>query len=264
MNKVAIIGHGWVGKAMGKLFPTAVIYDPAMPDSMSADEYLGKDEVNECDVAFICVPTPNTENGALDTSIVEEVVSWCACPLLVIRSTVNPGTTDELMGKYHKNIIMQPEFLGETPNHPFYDPKTRNFMVIGGEPKDRRELINLYATVYNSNVTIRQLTNYEAEVCKLTENRAIGFKVMQLHELYLACEKANIDYYTIRDTVYGDDPRFDLWFSFIYENNLGFSSSKCLKKDVLAWASWAESIGIDPELTRMLIKKSNDYKEIKV
>lgn len=139
------------------------------------------------------------------------------------------------------------------------DPKTRQFLVIGGEPQDRRMLIDLYATVYNSNITIRQMTSYEAEVVKLTENRAIAFKIMQLHELYKVCEKAWLDYYTIRDAVYGDDPRFNLWFSFIYPENLGFHSSKCLNKDVQAWVSWAEEIGFDPEITKLLVKKSKEY-----
>lgn len=261
--KVGIVGYGWVGKAMYQLFPGAYIYDPY---SKEKNTYFteSKDLINSCDIVFVCVPTPCINETVLDTSIVEKVVSWLKCPLIVIRSTVNPGTCDYLSKEYGKNIVMQPEFLGETPSHPFLDSKTRQFLVIGGNTGDRRKLIELYSTVYNSNITIRQLTNYEAEVVKLTENRAIGFKVMQLHELYLVCEKAGVDYYIIRDTVYGDDPRFDLWFSFIYPDNLGFSSSKCLVKDIPAWAAWAESVGINPELTRVLIKKSNDYKGIKV
>lgn len=249
--KITLLGYGWVGKFMHKTFPDAYVYDPLIPEST-------KDEANKADIAFVGVPTP-LKDGKLDTSIVEEVVSWCRCPLIVIRSTLNPGTADYLEKKYHKRIVVQPEYLGETPNHPLIDPKTRPFFIIGGKPEDRRKLINLYATVYNSNVTIRQVTNYEAEVIKLSENRAIGFKVMQLHELYLACEKADVDYYTVRDAVYGDDPRFNLWFSFIYPGKLGFNTSKCLVKDIPAWASWAESFGVDAEITNMIVKKSTDY-----
>jgi UDP-glucose 6-dehydrogenase len=83
------------------------------------------------------------------------------------------------------------------------------------------------------------MSNYEAEVVKLTENRAIMFKVMQCQELYDACEKHGIDYYTIREAVYGDDPRFNLWFSAIYEQRGTFS--KCIPKDVYAWQAWAET-----------------------
>lgn len=252
--KVAIIGFGWVGKAMGKLFPEAIIYDEPLG--------LGtREEVNQCEVAFICVPTPNLADGSLNTSIVEQCADWCNCSLIVIRSTVNPGTVDKLVYKYkhNKHIIVQPEYLGETVKHPMFDINARQFMIIGGAPRDRRILIDLYTTVYNANINIRQVSAIEAEVIKLSENRAIAFKVMQIHELYLVCEQAGVDYYTIRDAVYGDDPRFNLWFTFVYPDNLGFNSSKCLKKDVPAWNAWAESVGFDPEITKILVKKSEDY-----
>lgn len=247
--KVAILGFGWVGKAMAKLFPEAYIYDPAL-------RYGEKEEVNKRDVAFICVPTPNGHEKEVDTSIVEECVSWCKCPLIVIRSTVNPGTTDNLIKKYHKNIVIQPEYLGETPNHPLLDPKTRPFLIIGG--KDPRKLIELYTTVYNANITIRQVSAYEAEVIKMSENRAIMFKVLQCQELYDVCEKAGIDYYTIRDAVYGDDPRFNLWWTFIYPEKRG-TLSKCIPKDVFAWCSWAESVGYDPEITKALLERNKKW-----
>jgi UDPglucose 6-dehydrogenase len=249
MNKVKIYGAGWVGKAVKGLFPDALVYDP----------HLGLLDTGLADFGCICVPTPLKSDGSLDASIVEDVVKNAKEEILIIRSTVNPGDCDRWTKLYKKNIVFQAEFLGETPNHPLLDETKRQFIVIGGEPQLRRKVIDLYATVYNSNITIRQLTLYEAEIAKLTENRAIGFKVMQLHELYEACEKAGVDYYTIRDTVYGDDPRFNLWFSFIYANNLGFDSSKCLKKDIPAWAAWAESIGYNPEITNLLVKKSREY-----
>jgi UDP-glucose 6-dehydrogenase len=93
----------------------------------------------------------------------------------------------------------------------------------------------------------------EAEVIKFTENRAIFYKVVQCQELYDACEAANIDYYTIRDAVYGDDPRMNLWFTFVYPNARG-ANSKCIPKDVYAWCAWAESVGIDPIATKELLK----------
>ena len=238
----AVIGEGWVGKSMLELFPQSVVYD----------EPLGKgtrEQVNACKVAFVCVPTPNVEKGKLDTSIVEDVVSWCTSELIVIRSTVNPGDCDRLTEKYGKCIVFQPEYLGETPNHPMLHPTTRQFMVIGGFPKDRRKLIDLYTTVYNANTNIRQVTLLEAEIIKLSENRAIAFKVAQCQELYDACEKAGVDYYTIREAVYGDDPRMTLWWTFIYPDKRGFNS-KCIPKDVYAWAAWAD----DTELTDALLK----------
>ena len=250
MTKVAVIGStGWVGKSMMTLFPKAYQYT----------SHMGyKNRVNDCDVAFICVPSP-FDGYKLDVSIIEDIFKWLEVPLVVIRSTVNPGDCDRWQIKYGKKVVFQPEFLGETPNHPMLDPKTRPFIILGGEPLYRKEVIDLYTTVYNANVTIRQVTLLESEVIKLTENRAIAFKVMQCQELYDVCQKAGLDYYTILNAVYSDDPRFNLWFTMVYPNKRGFHSSKCLKKDVPAWCAWAESVGYKPDITRLLVKKSADY-----
>jgi len=247
--RVAVVGYGWVGKAMHRLFPDAVTYDVNQGS---------REEVNTRDIAFVCVPTPCPTEGRLDTSLVEEVVAWCSCPLVVVRSTVNPGTCDALALKYDKRICYQPEYLGESVAHPFADMKTRPFLVIGGESVDRRMLIDLYTTAYNANVSIRQLSNLEAEVVKLSENRAIAFKVAQCQELYDACEAAGVDYYTVREAVYGDDPRFNLWFSFVYPDKRGMQS-KCIPKDVYAWAVWAESVGASASITREVLRRNGEW-----
>lgn len=257
MKKVAILGYGWVGKAMHTMFPEAVIYDPMLGFTST------KDDVNKCDVAFICVPTPNAKygkkaEGKLDTSIVAECISWLKTDLIVIRSTINPGDSQMYEGMFGHSLVVQPEYLGETVNHPMTDQKNRPFMVIGGAFKDRKKLIDLYTTVYNANITIKQVNGYGAEIIKLTENRAIAFKVAQCQELYDVCEKANVDYYTVRDAVYGDDPRFNLWFTFVYPDNRGMNS-KCIPKDVYAWCAWAESLGASASLTRDLLKKNKEW-----
>lgn len=245
-NIIKIYGHGWVGRAMETLFPDALIHDPAQ----------GLKANKKADIAFICVPTP-LKRGKLDCSIVEEVVKSCKSPLIIIRSTVMPGTCDKLE-KQGKNIVFQPEYLGESVNHSMTDQKARPFMILGGSPKNRRKAIELYQQVYNANINIRQVTNYEAEVIKLSENRAISFKVAECQELYDVCEKAGLDYYTIREAVYGDDPRFNLWWTFVYPDKRGFNS-KCIPKDVYGWCAWAESLGYKPKITRALLKKNREW-----
>lgn len=245
---VKIYGYGWVGKAMHDLFPDALIHDPA----------LGRNNKKKGDVAFVCVPTPNLGEGALDTSIVEWVVRNCPEDFIIVRSTVMPGTCDKLEEETGKIIVFQPEYLGETANHPMTDQHSRPFMIIGGSPEGRRKAVEVYQQTYNANITIRQMSNYEAEVVKLTENRAIAFKVAQCQELYDACEKAKVDYYTIRDAVYGDDPRFNLWFSFVYPQARGMNS-KCIPKDVWAWKAWAESAGYDPVITTAVLEKNREW-----
>ena len=239
--KVKIIGYGWVGKAMHTLFPDAVI------------QKRGKKK-EKCDVAFICVPTP-LKDKKLDCSIVEQVIKDCEEDLIIVRSTVMPGFCDSL----NKNVCFVPEYLGETINHPMTNQHIRQFLIIGGTPENRRKAIEVFQEAYNANVSIRQVSNYEAEVIKLSENRAIAFKLSEIDELYNVCEAAKIDYYIIRDAVYGDDPRFNLWWTFIYPDKRGFHNSKCLKKDVEAWCSWAESLGYTPEITKLIVERSKQY-----
>ena len=67
--KIGIVGYGHVGTAMKDLFKDAAIYD----------KYKGigsREEINKCDVTFVCVPTPMSEDGSCDTTAVEEVISW--------------------------------------------------------------------------------------------------------------------------------------------------------------------------------------------
>lgn len=245
---VKIYGLGWVGKAVQTLFPNAFIYDPQQ----------GYFSEEPADFAIICVPTPCTAGGRLDTSIVERIVKDSHEDLIIIRSTLNPGICDRLEKETGKNIVFSPEYLGETVNHPMTDQSARPFVILGGEPENRRKVIDLYTKVYNSNIRIRQVTNYEAEVIKLSENRAIAFKVAQCQELYDACQRAGVDYYTIRDAVYGDDPRFNLWFTFVYVDKRGVQS-KCLPKDVYAWAAWAESLGYNPDITKEILERNKKW-----
>lgn len=238
-----IYGLGWVGRSVLKMFPDSDV-----------QEFGTRRMARRCDVAFICVPTPLV-NGRLDCSIVEQVIRESTEDLVIVRSTVMPGTCDKFPDRC---IVMHPEYLGETVQHPMLDPMTRPFMILGGTPENRRRAIELYQQVYNANIRIRQVTCYEAEVIKLTENRAIAFKVAQCQELYDACQAAGLDYNVIREAVYGDDPRFNLWWTFIYPDRRGFNS-KCIPKDVYGWAAWAESIGHQPELTSKMLELNERY-----
>ena len=260
---IGIIGEGVVGTAQHELFPNAFVYDE--PKLREAHKGIGDAAIraarcalNMCDVSFLAVPTPSDNEKRLDVSIVEDIMKWCESDVIVLRSAVNPGDSDRWTEEYGRRIVVQPEYMGETPNHPFVDHQTRPFIVLGGEPEDTRKVIEAYTEVYNANVSIRQVTRLAAEVIKLSENRAIAWKVAQAQELYDACEAAGIDYYTVREAVYGDDPRMNLWFTFIFPDNRGMES-KCIPKDPYAWCAWAESNGVDPKITKALLEKNKEW-----
>jgi UDPglucose 6-dehydrogenase len=249
--KIAVIGIGIVGRAVQRLFHDAIIYD----------EPLGigtRDEVNKCDVAFVCVPTPGLGEERLDTSIVENVVAWLETGMIILRSTVNPGTTDCLKQRHGKRIVVQPEYLGETVGHPLADVHHRPFLILGGAPEDTRIAIEVYHRAYNAAVRIRQTDALTAEIIKLSENRSIAHKIAEAQELYDLCEAAHVDFYTVREAVYQDDPRMTPYWTFVYPKERGFNS-KCIPKDVYALAAYARELRAPMTITEAILKLNQEY-----
>ena len=64
----------------------------------------------------------------------EEVIKQLDVSLIIIRSTVYIDFTDEMMAKYAKEIVFQPEYYGETVDHPFTNLAHRKWLSFGGRP----------------------------------------------------------------------------------------------------------------------------------
>jgi UDPglucose 6-dehydrogenase len=249
MKRIGVVGVGAIGSAIMKLFPEAIGFDIALCKEtflprMKYIQHL-PGEISGLDIIFLCVPTPHIPGDGLDMSEIYNVAQTIAKgqanekrrPVVVSCSTLQPGTADDLVRRYNLRLVVQPEYFGESVSHPLVDLRTTPFMILGGESEDVEEVISLYQTVYNANTKIRRVTRLEAEVIKLSENRAIAFKVLQCQELYDACQAHGVDYNTVREAVYGDDPRFNLWWTFVYSENRGLNS-KCLPKDLYGWFHW--------------------------
>lgn len=260
---VAIVGYGVVGNAMHALFPDALIYNgenhPVKVMISGKKTVLSYREINTADVGFVCVPTPMKKDGSCDTSIVEEVVSKLKTSLIIIRSTIEPGTTDRLKKKYKKRIVFCPEYIGETVAHPFADERFRSFLIVGGDRKDTNAAIFVFQKVYNATVKIRQMTALEAEITKYLENRHIAFTVAECNEAYDLCQKLSVDYNTIREAVFQDDPRMSPHWTFVYPNERGFES-KCIPKDIYALSTFARRIGNPMVITEAILKQNKKWR----
>jgi UDPglucose 6-dehydrogenase len=253
--KKAIIGYGHVGKAQHKLFPDAYIYDEPLQEGHITGS---KEEVNKCDIAFVCVPTPMDEDGSANVTIVDHVVSWLETPTIVILSTIPPGTTDYLVNQREKNVVFQPEYIGETTDHPLLDKKDRKFLILGGFRPDLDKVVECYKEVYNSTVKIMKCTALEAEVIKYMENSFIATYVTFCNEFYNICNNYGIDYDKVREG-FLLDPRMTPYWTFVYENNRGFGGH-CLPKDLNAIAIDSECSGYDPEFLKDVIKNNKRIK----
>lgn len=248
--KIGIIGYGHVGMAMGQLFKTAIIYDKYKAIGSQED-------INDCDVSFVCVPTPSFENGECDTSAVEEVISWCKSSLIIIRSTVKIGFSRAMREKYHKEIVFQPEYLGETVAHPYTNLSDRKWLTFGGTKNGIDKAIKVYQMVIGSDVRIYQCTSDEAEMAKYVENAFLATKVIFCNEMFDLCEKMGINYNVVRE-LWVADPRIGTSHTFIYEKDRGFGGS-CLPKDTLALLKQGHQTGTDMTLLNAVLKKNSMY-----
>lgn len=254
-SKVAIVGYGVVGKAMHALFPEALIYNG---EKHPVGKLTYKD-INKADVAFVCVPSPSKKDGSCDTSIVEGAISKLKTPLIIIRSTIEPGTTDRLRRKYKKSIVFCPEYIGETNNHPLKDESLRTFLILGGERADTNRAIEVFQQVYNASIKIRQMSAIEAEMAKYLENRHIAFTVAECNEAYDLCQKLGVDYNSVREAVFQDDPRMSPYWTFVYSKNRGFES-KCIPKDIYAITAFAKRKGSPMKITEVILKENEKWR----
>lgn len=235
MPSVAIVGFGAVGRGMQALFPEAVVFD----------EPLGigtREQVNRCQFAFVCVPTPGDGDGRCDTSIVEDVVGWLECPTIVLRSTVPPGTTELLAERYGKQVVFQPEYgPGETPDHPYADARAVRWVIVGGRRAWTRPVRDLYRRVFNSEVVLEQTDARTAELAKYMENAFLATKVAFCNEFYGLAERIGVDYDELRE-LWLLDPRMGRSHTWVHPDDRGFGG-KCLPKDLEALVRFAEERG---------------------
>jgi len=254
--KAGVVGGGVVGNAMRNLCgPDTVMYDPYVTEYANT-----QDEINGCDVVFICVPTPMDDDRTCNTSIVEEAVAWVKAPLQIIRSTVAPGTTDRLTEKYGKMIVFQPEYLGETTAHIFGDMAEREFVVLGGTPEATEAAAEFYTNHYNSLVKFYFCDAMTAEVCKYMENAFYAVKVTFVNEFYDIAKAHGVDFNKLRE-VWLADTRIHRDHTFVFPNNRGFSG-KCLPKDCNAVVKSSEAHGYVPKFMKACLDINDEFQAL--
>ncbi|KKL60079.1 hypothetical protein LCGC14_2208950 [marine sediment metagenome] len=91
--KVAIVGFGYVGKAMRKLFDDVIIYDVT-----DKEVWASKDAVNECDIVIVCVNTPQLEDVLTPAGYEDDSIIIPPNPFLM-------GNDDEIFFMYYKDLI---------------------------------------------------------------------------------------------------------------------------------------------------------------
>ena len=200
--KVGIIGIGFVGGAIYKSFKEKGI------DVVGYDKFKNINKFEEClvsDILFLCLPTLFDEtNKCFDKSIIIEVLNNINNNnyngLIVIKSTVEPNTTDNLQSQFpNLKLFHNPEFLSASTA--YEDFHSQSHIVIGKSYKctDEDLLLKDFYHKYYPNANISLCSSTEAESMKIFSNSFYSVKIQFFNELYLLCDKTKTNYNNVLD-----------------------------------------------------------------
>lgn len=253
MKTIGIVGRGFVGSAVEFGFSAQTgcdaqvkIYDKNPLKSIHTLE----ETVNKSDFIFLSVPTPSNLDGSMHLGILESALQEIQSVnkrkdnIILIRSTVIPGTTTKLCKKFKKlNIVFNPEFLTERSAK--FDFINQSRFILGGRKRNTARVAELYRWRFGDSVPCIE-TNFEtAEMIKYMNNCFFATKVSFLNEMRQIADKSSIDWDLavegfVRDgrighshlAVPGPDGRY------------GFGGS-CFPKDVQAMINFGEQLNLN-------------------
>jgi len=241
MNKIGIIGIGFVGNAIKSFFENKI-------ETICYDKFKNFNKLTDIlstDLVFLCLPTlfDNNKNQYNKIAIIDTcnyLNSMDYNGLVIIKSTVEPETTTFLSKTYPKlKLIHNPEFL--TARTSIEDFQNQKHIIIGfGENITYNDIENIYNffKLYFPNANISQTTSTESECIKIFCNSFGASKVMLFNEYYLLCNKIGIDFNKVRDVMLNNG-----WINNMHtqvpgpDGQLGFGGA-CFPKDTRALNSY--------------------------
>lgn len=213
---VGFIGQGFIGKSYADDFEkrsyTVVRYG-------LQSEYVGnKEKIAECDIVFIAVNAATIPAGTVrddghpavryDDSSVSQTPSL-ARPgaVVVIKSTLPPGTTKAIQAKYpDRTILHSPEFLLETTAAKDAANPERNVIGMPIDDEAHRTAAELVMSLLPK-APYELITSAEnAELIKYGSNAFLFTKIVFSNMFYQLAEKYGADWEIIREAI-GKDPR---------------------------------------------------------
>lgn len=256
--EIGIIGIGVVGSAIKNTLEYLQIpfklYDKYKKLGNSIDELL------DCNMIFICLPTLFISSGEYDKCELNNVIAQLALlkysGIIIIKSTVEPGTTKSLQNKYENlSLIHNPEFLSaKTATEDFLNQK---HIIIGvsSSDKDISHLVDFYKKYFPS-AEISITTSNESEMAKITCNSFYACKIQFFTEIKLFCDKRGISYENIKDLVIKNG-----WVNPMHldvpghDGEISFGGA-CLPKDIRCLNSLLEEHHIDNKVINAVVEEN--------
>jgi nucleotide sugar dehydrogenase len=284
-QKIGLIGKGFVGEAFYEGMKndyTVLVWDkdPSKRTVNSLEELVSGCTSSEwhlgCAITFVSVPTPMKLDGGCDTSILESVLEemdslYLKVPfrphIVVIRSTIPPGTTDRLQAKTQNlSLVFNPEFLTEA-NH-IHDFRNQDRIILGGPEISTAYVMGIYRRVFPKIHFVRPDAK-TAEMVKYTNNTFLATKVTFANEIKQICEISNIDYEDMI-SIAALDKRLgnSHWKVPGPDGKRGFGGT-CFPKDINALLAYAKELGVETPFLQAVwdknlnLRPEKDWEQLK-
>ncbi len=237
------------------------LLEPAVGNGQVSFHTSNIEAAKDAGFVFLCLPTPEGEEGRADLRFVDSVVEELAIEvdqdaIFVVKSTVPPGTVASLRKRLadlgsQARIVSHPEFLRE--GHAVADFLHPDRLVVGAWDRAEAEAVASLYDGLDTHVVITDPTS--AEMIKYASNAYLATRLTFVNTLANVCEAVGADILDVVDGL-GRDHRIG---SHFLTPGPGYGGS-CFPKDTLALIAVAEDAGYDFELLRAVIRADEEQR----
>jgi len=224
-----------------------------------------KNASSVADFVFLCVPTPQGDDGSADLSFVDAVAREIASTLrpgtvVINKSTMPVGSTRRVQRVLSEAgappeaalVASNPEFLREGSSvRDFLQP---NRVVIGCT--DTSVAVRVSELYKNLNAPILVTDPASAEMIKYASNAFLATKISFVNAIANLCEAVDAD---VREVALGMGYDQRIGFEFLYPGP-GYGGS-CFPKDTAALLYAAEQSGYDFSLLKGVVRVNEEQHE---
>ena len=199
-STIGIIGVGFVGDALLNSFQkSGILVKPY-------DKYKNIGSLSDTltsDIIFLCLPTLYDQNLCeYDKSSLHEICLSLQeekfTGPVIVKSTVEPGTSELLARQYGLHILHNPEFLtARTAREDFHNQTHIVLGVTSISTEGDLNFVKNFYKVYYPSADISMCKSWESEAMKSFVNSFYAIKVQVFTEFYLLCQKEGTDFDTV-------------------------------------------------------------------
>ena len=239
--KIGIIGLGFVGKAVANSYANDnVLYNDPIVHPASSVSYATM--MKKCRVIFVCVPTPQSEDGTCDSSILESVLHGLKGydGLVICKCTAPPNLYKQLEKESDLKLVHVPEFLTQArANDDYINPHK---IVVGCKKKLREEVADvIMASAVNfDRDNIEYCDIATASFFKYFANNMLAIKVVLNNEFSVLAGVMGVKWEDVASIASTDSRLGDTHWSVPGPDGQAGFGGACFPKDTEAFAKLAK------------------------